>query len=328
MAEVYIESDVPIYQKIYYAGEIVSADANVTATLYDITEDPGNFVEPSVPVVTLTAVKMENDIGNYRIILPYSLTPRNRKFKIVWSYTVNFIAATQVSYLDVVTPYAELSEAIEDLGIGVDPSDPNHKTYHQLMMAEKYARKLIEEYTGQRFSLTPDTAVAYGSGSDVLVLQDKIHDIYQLKGNDIMLVDNLADPITNNWIHTPMITENGFGIRVNRANTLDNTVYTANGMVPPTIYDDYGFGAFRKDVRYTVLGSFGWDRVPDNVQAACIVLMGDYFSKDRKWREKYVKNIQTFDWQFEYNNDAFIGTGNAYADQLLNPYVINSMVVI
>lgn len=330
MAEVYKNSDVPVYTKIYYAGEITDADSTVTATLYDITEDPGitPSINPGTAITTLTAQKMETDIGNYRIIIPYTLTNRNRKFKLVWSYTVNFVNGSHTSYVDVITPYTDLSEAIEDLELGVDPSDPSYKTYHQLMMAEKYARKLIEEYTGQKFYVYDDIAVAYGAGTDVLVLPDRVADLYQLKGNDILLYDATTDPVTNNWIHTPMITENGFGIRVDRTNVLDNTVYVANGMVPPTIYDDYGFGAFRKDVRYTVKAKFGWDAVPDNVQEACVVLMGDYFSKDRKWREKYVKNIQTFDWQFEYNSDAFKGTGNAYADQLLNQYVVNNMVVI
>jgi hypothetical protein len=29
------------------------------------------------------------------------------------------------------------------------------------------------------------------------------------------------------------ISESGYGIRINRAGMLDNTVYVANGMVPP-----------------------------------------------------------------------------------------------
>lgn len=39
------------------------------------------------------------------------------------------------------------------------------------------------------------------------------------------------------------------------------------------------------------------------------------------------KNISTFDWKFEFMEDAHRGTGNLYADQLLAPYVTNGMVV-
>ena len=52
-----------------------------------------------------------------------------------------------------------------------------------------------------------------------------------------------------------------------------------------------------------------------------------YFEKDRAWKDKYVKNISTFDWKFEFMEDAHRGTGNLYADQLLAPYITNGMVV-
>ena len=97
-------------------------------------------------------------------------------------------------------------------------------------------------------------------------------------------------------------------------------------MVPPSINDSYG--GFAKNSVYRVAGKYGWDHVPDEVDVACIELMKDYFSKDKVWRNKYVKSIQMFDWQFEYAGSSYSGTGNAYVDQILLPYVINQMVVI
>jgi hypothetical protein len=259
--------------------------------------------------------------------LPFSYSVRNRKFKAVWSYTVNSVAGTHTTYINVVTPYINFGDTIENLNFGSDPSDPNYKTYKDLQIAEKYARKIIEDYTGQEFALYDDTEVVYGSNSDILPLPYKINSIYQLYSNDILLIDNNVSPAVNNWLYLPIISETGFGIRIDRSDLIDNTVYTANGMVPPTINDNIN-GAFAKDVRYKVVGKYGWDSVPDNVQQACVELMRDYFGKDNIWKNKYVKNIQTFDWQFEYDSSAYRGTGNAYADQLLNPYVINGMVVI
>jgi hypothetical protein len=98
-------------------------------------------------------------------------------------------------------------------------------------------------------------------------------------------------------------------------------------MVPPPINDNYN-GVFSNGSTYRVQGRFGWEEVPDEVDLACIELMKDYFSKDKVWRNKYMKSIQTFDWRFEYNSGTYSGTGNLYADQLLLPYVINKMVVI
>jgi hypothetical protein len=326
MAEIYIDQTSPIKTKIFWGGEIVDADGSVVATLYDITEDA--TINPTVPPgtvqTTITATKLESDAGTYQIVLPISFCRRNRKFKIVWSYTVSGSAGSHTTYTDVVTPYANLAEVIEDLNIGTDVSDPNYKTYHELQMAEKYARKLIESFTAQFFYLYDDTQILYGHGSDILPLPFRIYEIHEVYENDVLLVDNINN--ISNWVYDPIISESNFGIRVNRQDLMDNVTYTANGLIPPSINDRGFSGAFKKDFRYSVAGRFGWSSVPDNVEEACIILIQQFFDKDTAWRNKYVKSISTFDWKFDYMEDAHRGTGNLYADQLLTPYVINGMV--
>lgn len=326
MAEIYIDQTSPIKTKIFWGGNIIDADGVVTATIYDITEDAtiSPTVNPAVPIATLTAEKLETDAGTYQVVIPIQYCRRNRRFKIVWSYQVGGVEASHSYYTDVVTPYANMSDVWDDLNLGTDPSDPNYKTYHEVQMAEKYARKLIEGFTAQSFYLYDDTQIVYGHGADILPLPFKLYEIHELYENDVLLYDAIND--VNNWIYVPQVSESGFGIRVNRQTLLDNTIYTANGMVPPTI-NDYNYrGAFKKDARYSVQGRFGWPSVPDNIEEACIVLIGQFFEKDTAWRNKYVKGINTFDYKFEYMEDAHRGTGNLYADQLLLPYVITGMV--
>ena len=326
MAEIYKDQTSPIKTKIFWGGELVDADGSVTAVIYDITEDNtvSPAVSPTVPVGTFTATKLETDMGTYQVILPLSLCRRNRKFKVEWRYTVNNNQASHIYFTDVVTPYANLSDIIDDLNFGTDPSDPNYKSYHELQMAEKYARKLIEIYTNQVFHLYDDRQIVYGSGADILPMPFKINQIHELYENDVLLVDNINN--ISNWTYAPMISESGFGIRINKQQLNDGMVYVSNGLVPPTI-NDLGFsGAFKKDYRYSVQGRFGWSSVPDNVEEACIILIKQFFDQDRAWKDKYVKNISTFDWQFEFLDKAHTGTGNLYADQLLSPYVLNGMV--
>jgi hypothetical protein len=327
MAEVHMNTNSPTSTKILFGGEIVDADGDVTATIYDITEDPAVSppVDPGTPLESLTATKIETDFGSYKINIPFYLTNRNRNLKVKWDYEVNGDQLEHYTDVDIVQSYCNLAEAIEDMNLGTDPSDPNYRTYHDLVMAEKYARKTIENYTGQRFSLYDDVITVYGSGSDVLPLPFKLNTLHELYSNDILLIDTINE--INNWNYTTQISESGFGIRVNRANMLDNTVYTANGMVPPSI-NDSGSGAFIKDYVYRVQGRYGWHEVPNDIEIACIELMKDYFSKDTVWRAKYVNSVQSFDWHFEYNAEAYRGTGNVYADQILLPYVLTQLMVI
>ena len=327
MAEVYIESNFPVKTKIFYAGEIMDADGSVVAKVYDITEDPAitPAINPGTLITQLVATKMDEDFGTYRVVFPFSLTTRPRKFKLEWTYAIGSELVKHYSTVDVVRPYIDLGDAIEDLDFGTDPSDPNNKTYHELIMAEKWARKTIESYTGQQFYLYNDLHVVYGDGADSLRLPFKISELHELYENDILLVDTINN--INNWSYDTQISESGFGIRINRASMLDNTVYIANGMVPPSINDTHN-GVFKNGSVYKIQGVYGWDTVPAEVNEACIHLMRDYFSKDRKWREKYLASVQSFDWNFKYNTGAFVGTGNLYVDQILLPYVLTQMVVI
>lgn len=327
MAEILVNTNNPIKHKVFWRGEPTDADSIPLVKVYDTTEDLtlNTLISPTTVLFTLTSEKVETDIGVYQVVLPLPLIDKNKDIKLRWEYSVNGSSVYKEHKLFVTTPYTDIEQAIGVLGLGSDPSDPNYKTYNEILEAEKWARKVIENYTGQQFYLYDDTQVVYGAGTDVLSLPYKIHEIHEITQNDILLVDYIND--VYNWGYDLKISESGFGIRVNRANMLDNTVYTANGMVPPSINDTYG-GVFARGSVYRVFGRYGWEYVPDEVELACIELMKDYFSKDRQWRNKYVHSVQSFDWHFEYNNESYRGTGNVYADQILLPYVLTQMVVI
>ena len=313
--EILIGTNSAIRHRVFWKGETAHADALPEVNLYSIT---GTLVSSG------TAEQDETDIGVYNFYPDLSVTNSAKQLTAEWVYEVDGSLVSKKYEVDIIKPYVDITQAIDDLGFGSDYNDPNYKNYKELLDAEKYGRKVIENYTQQKFYLYDDTNVAYGVGADILPLPNKIQNIDKVYVNDILLIDNANN--INNWGIPVQVAESGFGVRVNRANMLDNSVYTANGMVPPTI-NEYS-GVFNRDARYKVTGTYGWDKVPDEVQIACVELMKDYFSKDTTWRNKYIKSISTFDWKFDFNSSTFSGTGNNYVDQLLLPYVINKMVLI
>lgn len=325
MAEVLIKTQSPITHQVFWNGDIATPDALPIVKLFDITDDPA--VDPAIPptqiLETLNTVVDENNPGTYTVYVPYDYTDRNRTLRLAWIYSINGTNITRYDEVYVVTPYVDFNH-VQDLGFSTDSSDPNYRSYKDLIRAERYARKQIEQYTGQSFYLYDDVFTLNGYDADTLPLPAKIFDLHELYANDILLIDAFNE--INNWNYDVQISDSGYSIRINRATMLDNTVYTANGMVPPTISDSSG--VFQSGVSYRVQGRFGWEKVPDDVELAAIELMKDYFAKDTTWRNKYIKNISTFDWDFEYTSEAYAGTGNAYADRLLADYVMVSKVQV
>jgi len=324
--EIYVGSTAPVKHKIYWRGEEQDSDNLPTVTVYDITNDPVTPVSPTMIQATLSSEKLETEVGVYQVFLPTALVSKTKDLKLVWSYTITGLAQTREHNLYVIKPYTDLEQTREELEFGGDRSDPNYKSYSQLVLAERYARKVIESHTGQKFYPYDETHLAHGTDSDTLILNAKIIQLHRLYLNDSLLLDNLATPKISNWSSGLNITENGFGIRIDRSSVIDNTIYTANGMVPPSIHDSGS--AFKQGDRYQVFARFGYEEVPDDVELACIELMKDYFSKDITWKNKYIKKISTFDWDFEYAGGVSSGTGNLYADQLLADYVVSQVMLL
>ena len=325
MAEILINSQAPITHQVFWNGDVTTPDTTPIVKLYDVTIDPAisPAINPATVIQTLTSVADENNPGTYTVYIPYQYTSRNRTLRLQWEYQISGTSIARSDEVYVVTPYVDFNH-VQDLGFSTDSSDPNYRSYKELVRAERYARKQIEQYTGQNFYLYDDVYVVYGYGSDILPLPAKIYSIHELYAKDVLLLDNINE--VNNWNYEVIIAESGYGIRIDRTAMLDNTVYTANGMVPPSINDSYG--VFQTNVPYKVQGRFGWEKVPDEVELAAIELMKDFFTKDTVWRNKYIKNISTFDWDFEYTSEAYAGTGNAYADRLLAEYVMVSKAEI
>ncbi len=326
MAEILVNSQSPITHKVFWNGDVANADSLPLVSLYDVTMDPtvSPSISPTQLLVTLTSSLDETNPGTYYVNIPYQFADRNKTLRVKWEYNIGGTLVKKYDEIFVITPYIDFNHA-QDVGFSTDSSDPQYKSYKDLLLAEKYARKHIEQFTGQKFHLYDDLYIVYGHDSDILPLPAKISDIYTLHSNDILLLDNINE--VNNWNYNVVLSESGYGIRVNRANMLDNTVYTANGMVPPSI-NDYSDGVFRSNIAYKVYGKFGWEKVPDDIELAAMELMKDYFAKDTLWKNKYVKTISTFDWDFEFSGEAYTGTGNAYADKLLSDYVLTTKVAI
>ena len=188
MAEVLVRSQSPITHQVFWQGDVANADSLPIVKIFDVTKDPviTPAILPTTLLATLTSSLDENNPGTYSANIPYALTDRNKTLSVQWEYSVGGVAVIQSYEIYVITPYINFNN-IQDLEFSSDPSDPNYKSYKELIKAERYARKLIDQYTGQNFYLEDNLYAVYGYNSDTLPLPAKINSIHSLYANDILL---------------------------------------------------------------------------------------------------------------------------------------------
>ena len=141
MAEILINTQSPITHQVYWNGEITVLDTAPTVKLYDITIDPAinPAINPNTPLQLLTSVADENNPGTYITYVPYQYTNRNRTLRLEWYYTIGSTNVTRSDEVYVVTPYVDFNH-VQDLGFSIDSSDPNYKSYKELIRAYLSAR--------------------------------------------------------------------------------------------------------------------------------------------------------------------------------------------
>ena len=278
--------------------------------------------ETGSSVATGTAVLIDADYeGEYEFTLPMSATSTDRVLKATWSYTISSKNMQEVEYVYVTTPYATIDEIMSELGYSSQSQDANYFSYDKVKSAERVARMMINDYLGFSLGKYTGTIVAYGDGSDALILPTKMISFTKLTENDKVVIDTTEN--YNQFGYDVEITETGYALRI----------------IPQTPGDDISeqeyydilnlrSGQFRNGYRYEVTGVVGWNYIPVEVKQAMFLLVNDLLCNDSTWRAKYVKKINSGQMSVELSSLTFTGTGNALADSILQKFKSIQAVVI
>jgi hypothetical protein len=310
----------------------------VALNIYSGTLDDDPAVEVSFGnnVVYLSGVKTTpTPLGTseqWTVSLPLEATAIQQTVEVHWFFHIDGDELEQRFYYDIATPLIMPIDAANELGFSLSPTSSKYRSEKELLSAERLARYTIEEVTGLSFGQESKTVTAYGQNNDVLVLNEQILSISQIKENGVV-VYNPTDNI-NEFVYTFEPTESGRSIRV--ANYGDIREYEGEPLIniaggnSETSYSSTGLraSAFRGGSRYEVTGTYGFNSVPGDVQQAAILLINDFLCQESTWRTKYVQQASMSDFKFTFLGEAFSGTGNAIADRILSRYQTLGMVVI
>lgn len=264
------------------------ADADPTATL----NRPDGTTEALTVTDEVTVGSPVVGFDRWSAAVPADLTTKEQEYSVSWSYDINAVTVTRELFYNVVTPYITPDEIVE---LHPELSD---KPESELRFIESTVREVIDTYTQQRFGKWEDTVETFGSGTVLLVPGDHVVSITSVAYGGYTYAD-LFEPSPSGWaVH-----------RTGDEPDLIRDPRTGHRFV------------FKDSILYTVVGTFGWEHVPNAVKKAAGMLVGEYFCSDSAWRNKYVKTMRAADWRVELVEQAYEGTGHATADQILLRYV-------
>ena len=290
----------------------VEADATPTYEVYD--------ADTSDLLIDGTASVDANDVGRYYVNIGGNLTSFDRTLKVTWQYQLDGVTIVGDEYTVISTPYAEIGEIIDELGLGTEPTDLNFYPYAKLRAAERLARFQIDNYTGRTFGQRLGAQIVYGNNSDTLIFTEAMTAFTRVEQDDQLLYDTETN--FNALAYNIVLTETGQAIRL--TNTGDSDV----SILPPSATWTYTKPHFVNGSRYKIYGTLGYKYVPIQVKQAAMLLVNDHLFNDSLWRERYISEFDTGQMSVKLRDTAFTGTGNLLADDLLDPFKITGIVVI
>lgn len=280
-------------------------------------------IEKTGTTIAPFSVTPESGANVVEVPLPYAAVHDEGTIKVSLTFSIDSIAYTKTRELKIVTPYLDLWELKQIIG-------PN-ATDEECWTVEFAVRSVIDAFTGQSFGVEEGTITIMGNKNSALgftrpcLRLDKI-----LEGTEVRydVTDIHGDSFFGEGTYT--VTGDGWFLKRPSWDTDDfrtnygDAYYTVNPITPPTFRSNL----FRNDVVYTVTGRFGYEEVPLAIREAAKLLVNDYACADAMYRDRYLKSVRSADWRIEFVDSAFLATGNARADLLLGPYVVNRMLVI
>jgi hypothetical protein len=298
---------------LYKNNVATDPDSTPTVSVYNAETDE---------LITTGSALYDDGPGQYYYQITPTLSNVDRNLRVQWNYSFDSASVSENSFAAVVTPYATLPEIISELKIGVQSYDDDYVNPEQILFAERLARIQIENYTSQSFNKRSGAQTMYGIGANTLFLTEKMLTIENIYEDDILIYS--ASTGYNDLGGTPALSDTGKTIYLNLEEN--------NGTVPRPSQDvlisSSKIGRFKDGKRYTVTGVIGWQYVPQDIRTATVMLVSDILSTDYQWRNKYLSKINLSEVSFQLNSGAFLGTGNAIVDSILDAYKNIGIVLI
>jgi hypothetical protein len=275
-------------------GSILSA----LATAYDMD---------TLEQVYSASVRTTSSAGVVGLYLDENASSYDRKIKVVTSGSLSTGSFSSTIFYELNRPFATVSDIRTLTSVSSSVTDA------KLTATERLFRLYIQSEVLENFYRENKVIVAYGEDSDTLYLDKRILTIDYIYENDILIYTGSADPQRSRYLLETDVDK--YQIKTVAASYSTDTVFEHTGIYLVT-YD----GIFKRDTKYTIQGTFGWDYVPSDIQIATTMMVEDWFCRDISVRNKNIQRLQTDSYTVQYANGFQDGSGNLLADHIIQKY--------
>lgn len=237
------------------------------------------------------------------VSIPYKAVRFDGQLKLSVGFTIDGETYTKNEYVGIVTPIISLKR-IEELGVA--PSE--------CAQVELFVRSIIESYTGQSFGYKMGQEIVQGAGDDRLSLNSRLLALSSFTAGGIARQPTSYSVSADGWY---VFSDGPQWLEIKEAPPDELLDYHVSGPIRvPAWYRE----RFTDNVNYIIDGEWGYYSVPADVQAAAALLVNDYACPQAAYRDRYLNIVKSSDWTLEFNEQAWVATGNARADQILDKY--------
>lgn len=206
-------------------------------------------------------------------------------------------------FIEVVTPILSTEKIAGMVGTAADPVE-----------VEFFVRHVIESYTGQSFGYRVGREIVQGTGDNRLGLNRRLLAVESFTANGLPRQPTAYAIAGDGWY---LYSDGPNWLEIKEAPPDELLDYHVSGPIRlPAWYRE----RFTDNVNYVIDGEWGYYYVPADVQAAAALLVNDYACPQAAYRDRYLNIIKSSDWTLEFNEQAWVATGNARADQILSKY--------
>jgi len=249
---------------------------------------------------TFSASATANGSGdiNFTLDSKYISYDANLEARVLDTYDEEVI----VTNIDILRPYCDIYSLATEMG----------KTVAQVKEMERIARYIVDSETFGGFKFVRKEKEVVGMGSDYLVIDEKIYKLYKLYENLELVYDANSQ---NN--------DQEFEISKDKTSIVLTQTETNRVNYNRVWRDRYLDVDFADGFEYLVDADFGWKVIPQDIQEATRLLIGDISSDNMRYINKYIESFDNDDFKIKFAKNFNASTGNLVVDRILQKYKNN-----